>query len=241
MMKLANPLHYPAAIFAGGVVLFLGVRFAQLPNTIMLPVAAGIATAGAVYFKSREPESFNLDNPELERELQAVKASAIKLASKANDLRQEATKLLTDSFQIELLAAVQLSCNRAKELPDKIDYLARRLQGSDSLLSVDELRNTLAEVQRKISLSDGIAKQHLGQLETSLQRNIQLAQEGRDTRLSQIVSLSIHIQDFGGVLQQLQNKLRTTDLSDLEQVSELQAVTDELSSLQENVYLLVSR
>lgn len=240
-MKLANPLYYPLAVLAGGITLVIGVRFVNIPSVVMLPIAAGISTAGAVYLKSRQPESFNLDNPELERELQAVKASALALASKANDLKLEATKLLTDSFQVEILAAVLSSCTRAEELPKNIDKLARYLQGSDSLQSVEELRNRLAEVQRKISVSSGLAKQHLSQLEASLKRNIKLAQEGEDTRVAQIVSLSTQVQDFAGVLQHLQNKLRTTDLTDVEQVSELKAVADELSSLQESVYLLMSR
>ncbi|NJM19444.1 MAG: hypothetical protein HC907_12435 [Richelia sp. SM1_7_0] len=240
-MKLANPLHFPIAILAGGITLVIGVRLAQFPSTIMLPIAAGIAYSGAVYLKSRQPESFNLDNPELERELQAVRASAVALASKANDLKSEAAKLLTDSFQIELLAAVLSSCNRAEELPKNIDNLARYLQGSDSLQSVSELRDRLAEVQRKISVSSGLAKQHLSQLEASIKRNIKLAQEGQDTRVAQIVSLSTQIQDFAGVLQKMQNKLRTTDLSDPNQLEELQVVADELSSLRDNVYLLVSR
>jgi hypothetical protein len=240
-MKLINPLHYPIAVLAGGITLFVGVRFIQLPNLIMLPMAAGIAVAGAGYFKSREPEYLELDNPELEKELQTVRNSANSLAAKANVLRLEVTKLLIDSFQIELLAAVQLSCDRAIELPAKIDILARRLKGSNSLLSVEELQQQLTEVQQKLRSSSGIAQQHLSELEKSLKRNIQLAQEGQDTRLAQIVSLSTQIQDFAGVLQQLQTKLQISDLTDSEQIIELQALADELGSLRENVYLLVSK
>jgi hypothetical protein len=207
----------------------------------MLPVATGITVAGASYLKSREPESFELDNPELERELIAVKNSALALVGKANDLKIEAKKLLNDSFQIELLSAVQFSCDRAVELPAKIDILARRLQGSNALLSVQELQQQLTEVQQKLPASSGVAKQHLNQLAESLKRNIQLAQEGQDTRLAQVVSLSTQIQDFAGVLQQVQTKLHSSDLTDSEQILELQALSDELSSLRDNVYLLVRK
>jgi hypothetical protein len=99
----------------------------------------------------------------------------------------------------------------------------------------------LAEVQQKLRSSSGIAKQHLGQLAESLKRNIQLAQEGQDTRLAQIVSLSTQIQDFAGVLQQLQTKLHTADLTDAEQITQLQALSDEMGSLRDNMYLLVSK
>jgi paraquat-inducible protein B len=241
MIKLANPFYYPVAVLAGGVVLVLGVRFIQLPSIVMLPVAASITIGGASFLKSREPEYLELDNPELEREITAVKNSALALVNRSNDLRIEAKKLLTDSFQVELLAAVEISCDRAVELPAKIDNLARRLQGSNSLLSVSELQQQLTEVQQKLQSSSGVAKQHLSQLADSLQRNIKLAQEGEDTRLAQVVSLSTQIQDFAGVLQQLQTKLHSSDLTDSQQINELQELSDELISLQENVYLLVRK
>jgi chromosome segregation ATPase len=240
-MKLTNPLYYPVAVLAGGVSLIIGVRFIQLPSVVMLPFSAGVVVVGASYLKSREPESLELDNPELEREIQSVRSSALALVAQANELRLETKKLLTDSFQVELLAAIQTSCDRAIELPAKIDNLARRLKGNNALLSVDELQRQLTEVQQKLQSSSGIAKQHLGQLAESLKRNIQLAQEGQDTRLAQIVSLSTQIQDFAGVLQQLQTKLHTADLTDAEQITQLQALSDEMGSLRDNMYLLVSK
>jgi hypothetical protein len=240
-MKLTNPLYYPVAVLAGGIALFVGVRFIQVPSVVMLPLSAGIVVASASYLKSREPESLELDNPELEREIQTVRSSALSLVSQANELRLETKKLLTDSFQVELLAAVQMSCDRAIELPAKIDNLARRLKGNNSLLSVDELQRQLAEVQQKLQSSSGIAQQHLTQLAESLKRNIQLAQEGQDTRLAQIVSLSTQIQDYAGVLQRLQTKLHIADLTDGEEIAQLQALSDELGSLRENMYLLVSK
>lgn len=240
-MKLTNPLYYPVAVLVGGVALIVGVRFIQLPTVIMLPFSAGIVVAGASYLKSREPESLELDNPELEREIQSVRSSALALVAQANELRLETKKVLTDSFQVELLAAIQTSCDRAIELPAKIDNLARSLKGNNALLSVDELQRQLTEVQQKLRLSSGIAQQHLSQLAQSLKRNIQLAQEGQDTRLAQIVSLSTQIQDYAGVLQRLQTKLNTTDLTDAEQIAQLQALSDELGSLRENMYLLVSK
>jgi hypothetical protein len=43
-MKLANPLNYPLAVLAGGIVLVVGVRLANLSSVVMLPFAAVIAT-----------------------------------------------------------------------------------------------------------------------------------------------------------------------------------------------------
>ncbi|MEA5621037.1 hypothetical protein VB711_24840 [Cronbergia sp. UHCC 0137] len=240
-MKLANPLDYPIAVLVGGISLVLGVRLLQMPNIVMLPVAAGITVAGAGFLKSREPESWELDNPELEREIIAVKTSALALANKSNDLRLVARNLLVDSFQMDLLAAVQMSCDRASEVPTKIDSLALRLQSSNSLLSINELRQQLKEVQQKLKASGGVAKQHFNQLAESLQRNIKLAQEGEDIRLAQVVNLSTQIQDFTGILQQLQTKLHNSDLTDSQVIYDLQSLANDMVSVQESVYILVSK
>ncbi|MEM7726554.1 MAG: hypothetical protein AAF208_09295 [Cyanobacteria bacterium P01_A01_bin.45] len=238
-MKLANPLNYPIAVLIGGITLIVGIRFVRLPSVVMIPLSAGVATVGAVYFKSRKPESLGLENPQLERELQTVKERAINLAEKAQELRQEAGKLLTDAMQMELLIAVQYGCDRVVELPSKINDLARRLHGKDSLLSVTDLQQQLSEVEIKIKSSSGIAKKNLSQLVQSLERNIQLARQGEDVRQAQVINLSQLVEDSAGILQQLQNQMRTVDLSNVEQVHRLQDVSKELSSLQENAQILV--
>ncbi|HLO83383.1 MAG TPA: hypothetical protein VK203_00035 [Nostocaceae cyanobacterium] len=240
-MKIANPLHYPVAVLAGGITLFIGVRLVQLPSPVMLPVAAVISLAGASFFKSREPQYLELDDPKLEREINTVKASALALANKSNDLILEARKLLNDTFQVELLASIQMSSEKSAELPAKIDYLAKSLKNSTSLLSVDELKQQLTEVNQKLVGSSGIAKQHLNQLANSLKRNIQLAKEGEDTRLARIINISTLIQDSAGVLQKLQTQLHAADLTDSEQIQQLQLISEELVSLEENLDLLLQK
>lgn len=240
-MKFVNPLLSPLAVLTGAIVLVVGVRVAQLPSAAMLPAAALVTTAGASWLKSRQPETFNLDNPELERELQSVRTAAKQLADKAIALRSEATNLLTDSFQLELLATVQYACDRINELPSKIDQLARQLQGTDSLLSAKDLQQQLAEVQTKLRSSSGVAREQLSRLVQSLQRNIQLARQGQDARQAQVVSLSTVVQDSAGVLQELQNRLRHADLTNSTQMMELRSLSNELSSFQENIDLLVAK
>lgn len=239
-MKLANPLYYPLAVLSGGIVLFAGVRFLNLPTALMLPISGAVAVAGAITLKSREPEVLNLNNPELERELQSVRQQARVLADKAVSLQVEAGKLLIDSLDMELLVAVQYSCDRAAELPVKIDRMVRRLQGDDSLLSPQELQRQLNEVEAKIDRSRGVAKERLMELSKSLARNIQLARQGEDARQAQTISLSTVIQDSAGVLQQLQNKLRSADLTNSEQTTELRELSESFRSFQESADLLVS-
>ena len=239
-MKLANPLYYPFAVLSGGIVLFAGVRFLNLPSALMLPISGAVAVAGAATLKSRESEVLNLNNPGLERELHSVRQQARVLADKAISLQVEAGKLLIDSLDMELLVAVQYSCDRAAELPVKIDRMVRRLQGDDSLLSPQELQRQLDEVKVKIDRSRGVAKEQLMELSKSLSRNIQLARQGEDARQAQTISLSTVIQDSAGVLQQLQNKLRSADLTNYEQTTELRELSDSLRIFQESADLLVS-
>ncbi|HLP90981.1 MAG TPA: hypothetical protein VK184_20650 [Nostocaceae cyanobacterium] len=238
-MKISNPLYYPVAVLAGGITLIVGVRLAQLPSPVMLPLAAVVSLAGASFFKSREPQYLELDDPKLEREINTAKTSALALTNKANDLVIESRKLLADSFQMDLLASIQMSGDRAAELPAKIDKLALSLKNSTALLSVEELQQQLKEVQQKLVGSSGIAKQHLTQLANSLKRNIQLAQEGEDTRLSRIINITTLIQDSAGVLQKLQTQLLTSDLTDAEQVQQLLSVSEELVSLEGSLDLLL--
>ncbi|MFP3344818.1 hypothetical protein R0J87_20285, partial [Halomonas sp. SIMBA_159] len=88
------------------------------------------------------------------------------------------------------------------------------------------------------SQSSGASYQQLQSLQESLQRNIRLAKQGEDARQAQVISLNTSIQNLAGVLQQLQNKLRSADLADVQQVTELQNLSEELNSLQENVDIL---
>ncbi len=53
-LTLTNPLYYPIAVLAGGVILVAGVRFIGLPNFVALPAAAVVATGGAAVMKSKE-------------------------------------------------------------------------------------------------------------------------------------------------------------------------------------------
>lgn len=76
------------------------------------------------------------------------------------------------------------------------------------------------------------------QIELSLIRNITLAKEGQSAREAQVFSLTNLITESAGILQQLQNKLRTADLTNSQELNDLQALSQELVILQENAYLL---
>jgi len=232
MIKLANPIYYPLSVLVGGVTLVVGVRFLALPNLVIIPAAAAITTGVAKLQKDAEKE--------LKRELERIKIQAAAVAEKAETLKKEANQLLTEGeFQLELLVIVQSACDRAMELPAQINQLARRLPTRDSLLSVQDLEQQLQEVNRKLQFSSGATHQQLVQLFQSLQRNIRLAKGGQDTRRSQIINLKAIIQDSAGTLQQLENKLRTADLTNSAIIGELRSLSTQLNNYQKNAKLLL--
>ncbi|MGD1952584.1 MAG: hypothetical protein ACFB14_23505 [Leptolyngbyaceae cyanobacterium] len=239
-MKLANPLQYPLAVLAGGIFLIGGARLVRLPVFVAIPGAVIIAAAVSAVLKSREPDKVELTNKVINREFQQVRQQAVALGALADELNAEATKLLTDSDQIELLGVVQYACDRTQELPQKIDQLALRLEGKDALLSVDELQHQLKQAEVKVRNSKGIAQEQWGKLANSLKRNISLAQQGEDARQAQLANLSTLIAESGGVLQQLQNKLRTADLTSSVAAAELRELSDEFKGFQENVDVLIT-
>ncbi|MGD1852996.1 MAG: hypothetical protein ACFB2W_01980 [Leptolyngbyaceae cyanobacterium] len=239
-MKLANPLQYPLAVLAGSIFLVGSVRLIRLPSVVAIPGAVAITVLGAAVFESRSPDRVELTNKAIDREFQQVRQQAVALGERADELNVEATKLLTASAQIELLGVVQYACDRTQELPQKIDRLARRMEGSDALLSVDELEQQLQQAEIKVRNSKGVAQEQWGKLANSLKRNIALARQGEDARQAQLANLSTLIAESGGVLQQLQNKLRTADLTSSVAADELRELSDEVKGFQENVDVLIA-
>ncbi len=238
-MKLANPLFYPLSVLAGAVVLVAGVRLANLPSWVVLPMAAAVATGGAMAQKNSEPVPI-LENPALDQELTSARLQATNLAAKANSLRQEASRLLTEATQMDLLVMVQSACDRAVELPAKIDQLTRRMHGADSLLAVEDLQQQLSEVTTRIPASSGVARDQLNRLADSLRHNIQMARQGEDARQAQVLSLSTLILDSAGVLQGMQNQIRTANLTDADQAEELRSLSNEFSFFQEHIGLITN-
>jgi hypothetical protein len=238
-MKIVNPLDFPLAVLTAGICLFLGVKVIKLSNLIILPSSVAIAFIGSTILaqNNRQESQVNLDNKTLEAELNEAKKEAQLLINKAENLRLEAKKLLHDSWQMELLTTVEYSCDRTLELPQKIADLSNKLSGGDSLLSEEELTEKLKEIKKKQKSAHGVALQKLQQIELSIIRNISLAKEGQSAREAQVFSLTNIITDSAGILQQLQNKLRTADLTNSQELNDLQALSQELANLQENADL----
>ena len=160
-MKLVNPLHYPMAMLAGGIILVVGVRVAGWSNVVVLPAAVAVTTAGAALLKTQETSPEATSRKAIDQELKAIRNTVWTVAERASSLKLEAEALLKNSSQIELLSAVQYSCDRAAELPEKVEEMTSRLEGSEAVLSLDQLEKQLADLQAKLESSGGMARQQL--------------------------------------------------------------------------------
>ncbi len=236
-MKIANPLNYLLVILIAGISLFVEVRVVNLSNKIVLPSTVLIAFLGSAIL-GKDNQTIDLENKLLQKELNSIEKEANLLVGKAEELRLEATNLLHDSSQMNLLTAVEYACNRTLELPHKIENLSNKISGGDSLLSVEELEKKLSKINKKKRSAQGVALRQLEKLETSLRRNITLAKQGESARQAQVFSLTNLITDSAGILQQLQNKFRTADLTNSQELNDLQLLSEELTAMQENSYLL---
>lgn len=234
MLKTTNPLNYPLAVFVAAICLFFGVRFANVSSFFMLPISVSVAVIGSGFLakiESSNSDRINLDNKVLEQELESAKVEAKFLIKKAENLRLEAQNLLHDAQQMDLLTAIEYGCDRILELPQKIDYLSRKLSGGDSLLSEAELQEKLKDNLKKQKSASGLALKQLRQIEGNLRRNIDLAKQGKSAREAQVFAFTNILTESAGVLQELQNKLRTSDLNNSQSLQDLQDLTQELSSL----------
>ena len=241
MIKIANPLNYPLAIFIAGTSLFLGVRVINLSSKIVIPATAVIAIGSASFLASKNNQTRQkLDNKELEKELEIIQKESLTLIDKAEELKAEAKNLLHESWQMDLLTAVEYACDRTEEIPTKISLLINKISGSDSLLSITELNKKLQETKKKKRTASGVALEQLEAIEFNLIRNINLAKQGESARQAQVFALTNLITNSAGILQQLQNKFRTADLTNSQELEDLQSLSKELADLQEDNYLLDS-
>ncbi|APB34529.1 hypothetical protein GlitD10_2200 [Gloeomargarita lithophora Alchichica-D10] len=241
-MPLANPLHYPLAMFCAALVLGVGVRGLALPRWLMFPVAVGIALGGSVVLQKRETQPPTLDDPVLAREIQQLRQQVQGLLQGAEKVRAEAARLLMDAPDLDLLITVQEVCDQVQTLPQALEQRVQKLhQNDEAVLSVAGLEKQLTQVRRQKRRVGQVAGAQLDQLEASLVRNIQLAQMGQDTRLAQVTALATLVQDTAGILQQLQNQLRSCDIHNQQQLQELRGLSETLQGFEEQMTILVTR
>jgi len=240
-VPLVNPLHYPTAIFSAALVLVLGVRVWGLPRWLMVPVAVVMALGGSWLLREAQQPLFA--DPALTREIQQLRQQVNSLVQAAQKVQAEAARLLVDDPDLDLLVAVQEVCQQVQSLPQAVDQRVQRLYQTDydAVLSVADLEKQLAQVRRQKRRVGPLAGAQLDRLEATLVRNIELAQRGQDTRLAQIAALVTLVQDTAGVLQQLQNQLRTFDIRNQQQLQQVRSLSETLQDFERQMTILVTR
>ena len=240
-MPLVNPLHYPTAIFSAALVLVLGVRVWGLPRWLMVPVAVVMALGGSWLLREAQQPLFA--DPALTREIQQLRQQVNSLVQAAQKVQAEAARLLVDDPDLDLLVAVQEVCQQVQSLPQAVDQRVQCLYQTDydAVLSVADLEKQLAQVRRPKRRVGSLAGAQLDRLEATLVRNIELAQRGQDTRLAQIAALVTLVQDTAGVLQQLQNQLRTFDIRNQQQLQQVRSLSETLQDFERQMTILVTR
>jgi len=242
-VPLVNPLHYPTAIFSAALVLVLGVRVWGLPRWLMVPVAVVMALGGSWLLHWREAQQPLFADPALTREIQQLRQQVNSLVQAAQKVQAEAARLLVDDPDLDLLVAVQEVCQQVQSLPQAVDQRVQRLYQTDydAVLSVADLEKQLAQVRRQKRRVGSLAGAQLDRLEATLVRNIELAQRGQDTRLAQIAALVTLVQGTAGVLQQLQNQLRTFDIRNQQQLQQVRSLSETLQDCERQMTILVTR
>lgn len=242
-LKLVNPLAYPLAMTAGGILLFVGIRVVALPNVVAVPMAAGLTIAVSYLRQQQEPSPEKSALRQVQSELEGVRGDAHQLQQQAQTLLEQANQLLRQeqlsSLSMDILAAVRYGCDLAIVLPEKVDALALKLPQTRSLLDQTSLEQKLKAVRSEKIKASGSALQSLQRLEESIQRNLGLMNANQNDRQSQIHNLSALIQDLAGVLQRLQTHLQTANLADLHQIDRLQELVTEMNRLQQETDLFI--
>ncbi|WP_448379778.1 hypothetical protein [Gloeomargarita sp.] len=229
-MLLINPLPYPTAIFGAALVLVVGVRVFWLPRWLMLVVAL----AGSYLLYQRERQRFPLADPALSREIRELRQQVAFLV--------QAARLLVDAPDLDLLVAVQEVCQQVQNLPQAVEQRVQQLYQTDydAVLSVADLEKQLAQVRRQKQGVGQLAGAQLDQLAATLVRNLAYAQMGPDTRIAQITALVTLVPNTAGILQQLQNQLRTFDIQNQEQLHQLHHLNETLQGFEQQMTMLVS-
>ncbi len=231
-MAFVNPLYYPFSILAGTVSLVIGVQVLNAPSMTVVPVAIAVSTAGAFYQKSREPVVWDLQDPNLARELQFAKQQAEGLAYRAEQLRAEVAERLTTVDSIDVLVAIQSLCDQLKRIPDRVEQMAQHFQAGQEILSIDSLQTQITEVRTRAAISPALTQQQLETLAQQLERNLALAQQGQDARQAQVTQLSTRIVEAAGILQTMQTQLQSGHPNSDTTLNSLRNLSDQLSSFE---------
>ena len=194
--QLTNPLQHPLAIGLAGLVLVLGVKLLPFGWFIALPCAILLAFLVAAYRR--------------EATLPDLIRRSLQLASAADAVADEAGQRLVQAQDMGRMTAVQLCCERIRELPSTLERLRAddKVKGS-SLLSSGHLEQRLRRERQRLGRETGTAVgRQRERLIQQLERNLALAKQGTEAGSLRVMAVSEHLESVAGDLQALQLMLR---------------------------------
>jgi hypothetical protein len=233
-LNLPNPLHFPLAVLAGGVVLVVGVRATGLGVPISASAAVACSVAVGSLRRRSELEPQIKPGPDAEAALEQAQASALDLGRRSQQLGQDASARLHGPDEMETLAELQILCQRIQELPGRITTFARQLDSTGaSLVPVNRLRQRLAEEERRAKGASGVIQEQRRRLVSQLKANLDLARQGHDGREVRLLNLNLLLESASGELLALQGLLlQSRDAgATLLPTRELELVLDRLDDL----------
>ena len=197
MLLRTDPLSHPLAMACAGLALVLGVKFLPLGWFLAVPLAAVVAFV--VAGRRREATLPDL----IKRSLQ--------LAGGADAVAEEAGQRLLQAHEMGRLTAIQLCCQRVRELPATLEQLHAddHAGQSSSLLSASHLEQRLRQERKRLGRDSGSAVgRQRERLIQQLERNLNLARQGRQAGSLRVMAVSEHLESVAGDLQAMQVNLR---------------------------------
>ena len=195
-LQLTDPLQHPLAIGLAGIVLVLGVKLLPLGWLFALPCAVLVAFFVAAYRR--------------EATLPDLIRRSLQLVAGADAVADEAGQRLVQAQDIGRLTAVQLCCERIRELPSTLERLrADDKAAGSSLLSAGHLEQRLRHERQRLGRETGTAVgRQRERLIQQLERNLALAKQGTEAGSLRVMAVSEHLESVAGDLQALQLMLR---------------------------------
>ena len=204
-----NPLDYPLAVAAAGLLLVALSQSGLLPLGLALPLAIAVAFALA-FWRGTAGRAEALRDRRVAAAIDAALLRGQQLANQAQALAEEALARFQAEDHLEQLGEVQLCCQRLQALPQRIAERRPLLEsGGGVLLPAEQLAERVQREEQALQRerNDSLRRERRRLVE-QLRRNLQAAQLGMDERDARLLALSTRLERIDGGLRQLQGQVQ---------------------------------
>ncbi len=223
--RLLAPLDHPGLVAAGGAVLVVAVRIAQLPLPLGLLLGVGVTLTLTEWRRRLRGREHRRRHLRLDTRLEAIDARCDQLALQAAELSRQAARTLAGEQQLERLTEVQMLCDRLGTLPAWTERHAEALEAGRGVpMPLQPLRAQLRDEERAQRREPaGPLREARQRLVAQLQANLAAAEQGLDEREARVLSLATGLERLAGDLQRLQGLLEGLNSTETASIPRLQA------------------